>query len=72
VKTAVEKAGISATADTVAEDRRKFRDALASISETTGLIGPVTRDGVTGEASKPYVYVQVVNGEWKVIHDPRG
>jgi len=71
VKTAAEKAGISATSDTVAEDRRKFRDALASISGTAGLIGPVTRDGATGEASKPYVYVQVVNGEWKVIHDPR-
>jgi len=31
----------------------------------------VTRNA-EGEASKPYVYVQVVDGKWKVIHDPRG
>ena len=55
-----------------AEDRAKFRDALATITASDGLIGPVTRDTASGEASKPYVYVQVVDGKWKVIHDPRG
>ena len=52
------------------EDRRKFRNALASITSQNGLIGHLTRDGSTGEASKPYVYVQVVNGKWEVVHDP--
>jgi branched-chain amino acid transport system substrate-binding protein len=72
VKAAVEAAGITAKSDTLAEDRAKFRDALATITASDGLIGPVTRDTASGEASKPYVYVQVVDGKWKVIHDPRG
>ena len=72
VKEAVEAAGITAKSETLAEDRAKFRDALATITAIDGLIGPVTRDTATGEASKPYVFVQVVDGKWKVIHDPRG
>jgi len=72
VKAAVEAAGITAKPETLAEDRAKFRDALATITASDGLIGPVTRDTASGEASKPYVYVQVVDGKWKVIHDPRG
>ena len=72
VKAAVEAAGITAKSETLAEDRAKFRDALATITAIDGLIGPVTRDTATGEASKPYVFVQVVDGKWKVIHDPRG
>jgi len=71
VKAAVEAAGISANPDNLAEDRAKFRNALAGITAAEGLIGPVTRNA-EGEASKPYVYVQVVDGKWKVIHDPRG
>ena len=70
VKRAVERAAIMGRSDTLQQDRRNFRNALASISSSKGLIGPVTRDGASGEASKPYVYVQVVNGKWKVIHDP--
>ena len=72
VKAAVEAAGITAKSETLAEDRAKFRDALATITASDGLIGPVTRDTASGEASKPYVYVQVVDGKWEVIHDPRG
>ena len=72
VKAAVEAAGITASSDSVDADRAKFRDALASITASDGLIGPVSRDTATGEASKPYVYVQVVDGQWKVIQDPRG
>ena len=70
VKRAVERAAIMGRPDTLQQDRRNFRNALASISSQKGLIGPLTRDGSTGEADKPYVYVQVVNGKWKVIHDP--
>jgi len=70
VKRAVERAAIMGRPDTLQQDRRNFRNALASISSQKGLIGPLTRDGSTGEAEKPYVYVQVVNGKWKVIHDP--
>ena len=71
VKAAVERAAIMGTSDSLQQDRRNFRNALASITSMDGLIGPVTRDPASGEASKPYVYVQVVNGKWKVIHDPR-
>ena len=71
VKAAVEAAGISAKSENLADDRAKFRDALAGITSTEGLIGPVSRNA-EGEASKPFVYVQVVDGKWKVIHDPRG
>ena len=71
VKAAVERAAIMGTPDSLQQDRRNFRNALASITSMDGLIGPVDRDPASGEASKPYVYVQVVNGKWKVIHDPR-
>jgi branched-chain amino acid transport system substrate-binding protein len=71
VKAAVERAAIMGTPDSLQQDRRNFRNALASITSMDGLIGPVSRDPASGEASKPYVYVQVVNGKWKVIHDPR-
>jgi len=71
VKAAVEAAGISANPENLAEDRAKFRNALAGITAAEGLIGPVTRNA-EGEADKPYVFVQVVDGKWEVIHDPRG
>ena len=69
VKRAVERAAIMGRPDTLQQDRRNFRNSLASISSQKGLIGPLTRDGSTGEADKPYVYVKVVTGKWKVIHD---
>ena len=72
VKAAVERASLMGTSDSVMQDRMNFRNALASITSMPGLIGPLTRDSASGEASKPYVYVKVVNGKWKVIHDPRG
>ena len=70
VKHAVERTSIMGKPSTLQEDRKKFRNALASITSQNGLIGHLTRDGSTGEASKPYVYVQVVNGKWEVVHDP--
>ena len=72
VKTAVERASLMGTPNSLQQDRMNFRNALASITAMDGLIGPVTRDPDSGEATKPYVYAQVVNGKWKVIHDPRG
>ena len=71
VKTAVERASLMGNAENLMQDRMNFRNALASITSMKGLIGPVSRDPESGEATKPYVYVQVVDGKWKVIHDPR-
>tara|TARA_B100001123_G_scaffold56799_1_gene60874 strand:+ start:1457 stop:2728 length:1272 start_codon:yes stop_codon:yes gene_type:complete len=63
-------ARITAKSDTLAEDRAKFRDALATITSTLGLVGPITRDA-EGEAHKPYMFIQLIDGKWKVIFDPR-
>ena len=65
----IEKQGVMAKPDTVQADRRKIRDGLASLKETKGLLGKITRDS-EGEATKPYVYVHAKGGAWAVLHDP--
>ena len=69
LKEVIESAGIQATADSVAADRRAIRDGLASLKTTTGLLGEIRRTD-DGEAVKPYVYVHAADGTWAVLHDP--
>ena len=65
----IETTGVLAKPETVAADRRKIRDGLASLKEMDGLIGMLQRTP-DGEAIKPYVYVNAVNGNWNILHTP--
>ena len=65
----IETTGVMAKPETVAADRRKIRDGLASLKEMDGLIGMLQRTP-DGEAIKPYVYVNAVDGSWNVLHTP--
>ncbi|MEQ1951781.1 ABC transporter substrate-binding protein [Mesorhizobium yinganensis] len=69
LKDVIETQGVMAQADTVTTDREKMREGLANVKETTGLLGPVTRTD-DREAIKPFVFVQVKNGNWEMAHDP--
>ena len=69
LKNVIETNGVMAKPETVAADRRKIRDGLASLKEMDGLIGMVQRT-TDGEAIKPYVYVNAVNGNWNILHTP--
>ncbi|MDA0983648.1 MAG: ABC transporter substrate-binding protein [Proteobacteria bacterium] len=71
IKEAMEKGGISGKKDaaSVQADRRKLRDALASLKTTKGLLG-VSQRTPEGEAEKPYVFVHAKGGKWVVLHNP--
>ena len=69
LKDLIEKAKIAGKPDTVQADRQKIRDALASMKETTGLLGKVGRTD-DREAVKPFLFVQAKGGAWTVAHTP--
>lgn len=69
LKDVIESQGVMAKPDTVAEDRRKMRDGLASLTATMGLLGEVKRTE-DREAVKPFVFVTVQNGNWELAHEP--
>ena len=71
IKQVIEGVGVENTPDSLMADRRKIRDGLEALEQTQGLIGEVERVQDEGEALKPYVFVQAMNGKWTVIHDPR-
>ena len=49
----------------VGPDRQAIRDALASLETMPGLLGTIQRTP-DRESKKPYVFVQVHNGQWIV------
>jgi branched-chain amino acid transport system substrate-binding protein len=69
LKKIMEEQKIMGRPETVAEDRRKMREGLATIKTTQGLLGPVQR-GSDREAIKPYLFVQAKGGSWVVAHQP--
>lgn len=69
LKDLIEKAKIMAKPDTVQADRAKMREALASMKETTGLLGKVGRTD-DREAVKPFLFVRAEKGAWTVAHKP--
>ncbi len=71
IKEAIEKAGISGKKDaaSVQADRRKLRDAMASLKTTKGLLG-VSKRTEDREADKPFVFVHAKGGNWVVLHNP--
>ncbi len=67
IKDAIERSGIKNTPDTLAADRKKFRDALATTS-TTSPIGQKATFTADRETPKPGVNLIVKNGQfvlWK-------
>ncbi len=69
LKDLIEKARIMARPDTVQADRARMREALASVKETTGLLGKVGRTE-DREAVKPFLFVKAEKGAWVVAHKP--
>lgn len=70
LKELIEKARIVGKPETIEADRRKMREALASMKETQGLLGKVGRTGER-EAVKPFLFVQAKGGAWAVAHQPK-
>ena len=69
LKDVIESQKIMAKPDTVAADRVKMREGLASLKETNGLLGPVGRTA-DREAIKPFLFVHAKDGSWQVLHKP--
>jgi branched-chain amino acid transport system substrate-binding protein len=69
LKDLIEKAKIIAKPETIQADRARMREALASVKETTGLLGKVGRTD-DREAVKPFLFVQANKGAWTVAHKP--
>ena len=69
LKDIIEQQKIMGRPDTVAADRQKMRQALATMKETTGLLGKVGRTA-DREAIKPFLFVQAKGGSWTVAHRP--
>jgi branched-chain amino acid transport system substrate-binding protein len=69
LKELIEQHKIMGRPDTVAADRQKMRQALATMKETTGLLGKVGRTA-DREAIKPFLFVQAKGGNWTVAHRP--
>lgn len=69
LKEVFERQKVMGRPDTVQADRLKVRDGLASLKETTGLLGKVGRTA-DREAVKPYLFVQAKNGNWEVVYTP--
>ena len=69
LKEVIERQKIMGKPDTLAADRIKMREGLASLKQTAGLLGPVNR-GADREAIKPFLFVQAKGGEWIVAHKP--
>jgi branched-chain amino acid transport system substrate-binding protein len=69
LKDVIERQKIMGRPDTVQADRQKMREGLATLKQTKGLLGPVTR-GPDREAVKPFLFVQVKSAQWAVVHQP--
>ncbi len=69
LKDIIEKQKIMGKPETVEADRKKMREALASVKQTQGLLGKVGRTD-DREAVKPFLFVQANKGAWTVAHDP--
>lgn len=69
LKDIIERQKIMGRPETLAADRVRMREGLATIKQTRGLLGPVLR-GPDREAIKPFLFVQVQGGQWAVAHQP--
>ncbi len=71
LKQVIEKAGIDGRPDTVLQDRRKIRDALAQVTEFEGLLGKIQfRTDEPREVNKPWLIVEFRGGKFQPKHIP--
>ena len=70
MKHVIETAGVKNTPETLAEDRRKVRDALAALADWENPMGLKLTMGPTGDISRPYVYVVIKDGTFKLWWHP--
>ncbi len=65
LKQVIERAGIDGRPDTVLQDRRKIRDALAQVTEFDGLLGKIRfRTDEPREVDKPWLTVEFKGGKF--------
>ena len=77
VKELIEKADIKNTEESLPEDRRKLRDALAKVRSFEGMIGkirinPEEHPTKPREAEKELFLLQVKGGRWTTLLSPPG
>ena len=75
IKGIVEKVGIKNESATLLEDRRKVRDALATLGTFQGIIGPIKMNGDDDpvkprDVDKAIILVQAKGGQWIVWWQP--
>lgn len=70
MKWAIENAGIKNRPETLAADRRKVRDQLASMKDWTNPLGLKLTVEPTGDIAREYVYVQIRDGDFKLWWHP--
>jgi len=75
IKGIVEKAGIKNRPETLLQDRRKVRDALAKLGTFQGLIGPIKMNGDDDpvkprDVDKAIILVQAKGGQWTIWWQP--
>jgi len=74
IKGLVEKVGIKNEAGTLLQDRRKVRDALATLGTFQGILGPIKMNGDNDEkprdVDKAIYIVQAKGGQWTVWYKP--
>lgn len=70
LKWAMENTDIKNRRDTLAEDRRKIRDKLASMKDWENPLGLELSMQPNGDIARPYVYVQIRDGDFQLWWDP--
>jgi len=75
IKGIVEKVGIKNEPATLLQDRRKVRDALATLGTFQGVIGPIKMNGDNDpvkprDVDKAIILVQAKNAQWTVWWQP--
>jgi branched-chain amino acid transport system substrate-binding protein len=77
VKGLIESSDINNTEESLADDRRKLRDAIAKVRSFEGMIGPIrinSEDHATKprEAEKEVFLLQIKDGRWTPLLTPPG
>jgi branched-chain amino acid transport system substrate-binding protein len=65
LRTVIERSGVTGLPENRDADRQAIRDGLASLKSMSGLLGTIQRTP-DRESKKPYVFVQVHDGQWVV------
>ena len=71
IKWAIENAGIKNTEASLASDRRKLRDQIASMNKWKNPLGLELTVEPTGDIAREYVFVQIKDGDFKLWWSPK-